>query len=117
MLVHHDLADGEPGARNGQFATGMEHKMGLKGSATCELGFGQEPGRPAVGRLLGEVHQGIARMFQLIEHSRMNVGTKSMAALSTGYRNALEFTRTRTQSADPTRLPHPRPGRRRAGRR
>lgn len=97
---HVDLDTGELDARNGVFATGIEHKMGLKGSATCELSFGQETGRPAVGRLLGDVHKGIAQMFQLIEHSRMNVGTKSMAALSTGYLNALEFARTRVQSAD-----------------
>jgi hypothetical protein len=49
------------------------------------------------------VHDGIAQMFQVIEHARMMVGTKAIATLSTGYLNALEFARTRVQSADLTR--------------
>ncbi len=74
--------------------------MGLKVSATCELTFGD--GEPAVGWLLGEVHDGIAQMFQVIEHARMMVGTKAMATLSTGYLNALEYAKTRVQGADMT---------------
>jgi hypothetical protein len=49
------------------------------------------------------VHNGIAQMFQVIENARMMVGTKAIATLSTGYLNALEFARTRVQSADLTR--------------
>ena len=74
---HFDPATGEPGERNGVFVTGVEHKMGLKASATCELTFGQH-GVPAVGYLLGEVHDGIAQMFQVIEYARMMVGTKAI---------------------------------------
>jgi hypothetical protein len=48
------------------------------------------------------VHEGIAQMFQVIEHARMMVGTKAIATLSTGYLNALEFAKTRVQSADLT---------------
>jgi alkylation response protein AidB-like acyl-CoA dehydrogenase len=96
---HFDLQTGELGARNGAFVTGVEHKMGLKTSATCELTFGQH-GTPAVGYLLGEVHDGIAQMFEVIEHARMLVGTKAIGTLSTGYLNALDYARNRVQGAD-----------------
>jgi alkylation response protein AidB-like acyl-CoA dehydrogenase len=93
-----DPQTGELGERNGVYVTGVEHKMGLKVSNTCELTFGQDS--PAVGYLLGDVHDGIAQMFQIIEYARMMVGTKAIATLSTGYLNALEYAKTRVQSAD-----------------
>ena len=99
---HSDPATGELGERNGVFVTGVEHKMGLKVSTTCELSFGLN-GSPAVGYLLGERHDGIAQMFQVIEYARMMVGTKAIATLSTGYLNALDYAKTRVQSADLTR--------------
>ena len=94
-------ADGNPGERNGVEVTNLEHKMGLKASTTCELTFGAR--RPAVGTLVGDVHDGIRQMFMIIEHARMMVGTKAIAALSTGYLNALDYARTRVQGADLTR--------------
>lgn len=93
-----DPETGELGERNGVYVTGVEHKMGLKVSNTCEMTFGQN--QPAVGYLLGDVHDGIAQMFQIIEYARMMVGTKAIATLSTGYLNALDYARTRVQSAD-----------------
>src|SRR3546814_12619877 len=75
--------------------------MGLKVSATCELSFGQHD-KPAVGWLVGEVHNGIAQMFDVIENARMMVGTKAIATLSTGYLNALEYAKERVQGADLT---------------
>jgi alkylation response protein AidB-like acyl-CoA dehydrogenase len=78
-----DPVTGRLGARNGAFVTNVEHKMGLKASATCELVFGQH-GEPAVGHLLGEVHDGIAQMFEVIEYARMMVGTKAIGTLSAG---------------------------------
>jgi alkylation response protein AidB-like acyl-CoA dehydrogenase len=98
-----DPRTGELGERNGVFATNLEHKMGMKVSTTCELTFGQH-GVPAVGYLLGEVHNGIAQMFQVIEYARMSVGTKAIATLSTGYLNALAYAKERVQSADLTRM-------------
>ena len=92
--------DGSLGERNGVVATGLEKKMGLKGSATCELTFGAE--EPAVGWLVGDVHDGIRQMFRVIQHARMLIGTKSAATLSTGYLNALEYANQRVQSADLT---------------
>ncbi len=99
---HFDADTGELGERNGAFVTGVEHKMGLKVSTTCELSFGIH-GTPAVGYLLGERHDGIAQMFQVIEYARMMVGTKAIATLSTGYLNAVEYAKQRVQSADLTR--------------
>src|SRR6201992_1935181 len=98
-----DPETGEPGERNGVFVTGLEHKMGLKVSATCELTFGQH-GVPAVGWLVGDSHRGIAQMFKVIEYARMMVGTKAIATLSTGYLNALEYAKTRIQGADLTQM-------------
>jgi alkylation response protein AidB-like acyl-CoA dehydrogenase len=93
-----DWDSGELGARNGVYVTNVEHKMGLKVSNTCELTFGER--RPAKGWLVGEVHDGIAQMFQVIEMARMMVGTKAIATLSTGYLNALEYAKDRVQGAD-----------------
>lgn len=100
---HFDLETGElTGERNGVYATNVERKMGIKVSTTCEMTFGGD-GTPARGWLLGEVHDGIKQMFQVIEHARMMVGTKAIATLSTGYLNALEYARTRVQGSDLTR--------------
>jgi alkylation response protein AidB-like acyl-CoA dehydrogenase len=96
-----DWETGELGARNGVVATNLEHKMGLKASTTCELTFGDTT--PAKGWLLGEVHDGIAQMFKVIEHARMMVGTKAYSELSAGYLAALDYAKTRVQSADLTR--------------
>ncbi|KFA91580.1 acyl-CoA dehydrogenase [Archangium violaceum] len=90
--------NGAPGERNGVVCTKIEDKMGLKGSVTCELTFGD--GKPARGLLLGEVHDGIRQMFHIIEQARMAVGIKSMATVSTAYLNALEFAKDRKQGSD-----------------
>jgi len=94
--------DGTLGERNGVEATAVEHKMGLHASTTCELTFGA--GRPAVGTLIGDTHDGIRQMFMIIEAARMMVGTKAIATLSTGYLNALEYAKTRVQGADLTQM-------------
>ncbi len=100
---HFDPESGAIGDRNGVFVTNVEHKMGLKASATCELTFGGH-GIPAKGWLVGEVHNGIAQMFEVIEEARMMVGVKAIATLSTGYRNALDYAKTRVQGADLTQM-------------
>jgi alkylation response protein AidB-like acyl-CoA dehydrogenase len=104
---HFDLETGEPtGVRNGVYVTGVEKKMGIRVSTTCEVVFGDPAvggGEPARGWLLGEVHDGIAQMFQVIENARMLVGTKAIATLSTGYLNALDYARSRVQGPDLTR--------------
>src|ERR1700756_1760446 len=65
-----DPETGAPGERNGVFVTGLEHKMGLKVSTTTELTFGGHR-IPATGWLVGDVHNGIAQMFEVIEYARM----------------------------------------------
>ncbi|MEV0435699.1 MULTISPECIES: acyl-CoA dehydrogenase [Nocardia] len=101
--THFDFETETFGDRNGVFVTNVEHKMGIKASATCELTFGGH-GVPAKGWLVGEVHNGIAQMFDVIENARMMVGTKAIATLSTGYLNALEYAKTRVQGADLTQM-------------
>jgi alkylation response protein AidB-like acyl-CoA dehydrogenase len=95
-------ADGSLGERNGVRVSNIEHKMGIKGSATCELSLGQD-GTPCIGYLVGDVHDGIRQMFLVIEYARMMVGTKAMSTLSTGYLNALDYAKLRQQGADLTR--------------
>jgi alkylation response protein AidB-like acyl-CoA dehydrogenase len=93
-----DLETGELGKRNGVYVTGVESKMGLNVSATCEVNLGEK--EPAVGYLLGDVHQGIAQMFKIIEFARMMVGTKAIATLSAGYLQALSYAKVRVQGGD-----------------
>jgi len=104
---HFDHETGElTGERNGVHLTNLEKKLGIKVSNTCELTFGDSAvagGAPAKGWLLGEVHDGIAQMFQLIENARMMVGTKAIATLSSGYLNALDYATERVQGPDLTR--------------
>ena len=95
---HVDLETGDLGERNGVYVTNVEHKMGLKVSTTCEVSFGEK--EPAVGTLVGDVHNGIAQMFHVIEYARMFVGAKAIATLSTGYLNALDYAKTRLQGQD-----------------
>ncbi|WP_330251771.1 acyl-CoA dehydrogenase [Nocardia sp. NBC_00565] len=100
---HFDFDTQTLGDRNGAFVTNVEHKMGIKVSATCEVTFGGH-GVPAKGWLVGEVHNGIAQMFDVIENARMMVGTKAIATLSTGYLNALDYAKQRVQGADLTQM-------------
>jgi alkylation response protein AidB-like acyl-CoA dehydrogenase len=97
-----DPATGELGERNGAYVTNVEKKMGLKVSTTCELTFGEK--EPAVGYLVGGVHEGIKQMFLIIEQARMMVGTKAISTLSTGYLNALAYAKERVQGADLTKM-------------
>ena len=95
-----DFETGALGKRNGVYVTNVEHKMGLNVSSTCEMNLGEK--EPAVGYLLGDVHDGIAQMFKVIEYARMMVGTKAIATLSAGYQQALSYAKTRVQGPDLT---------------
>ena len=97
-----DIETGELGERNGAYVTNVEKKMGIKVSTTCEITFGEK--EPAIGYLVGDVHDGIAQMFKVIEYARMMVGTKAIATLSTGYLNALDYAKNRVQGADLTQM-------------
>src|SRR5688500_6680308 len=98
---HYDVETGVLGQRNGVYVTNVEKKMGLKVSTTCELTFGAGD-VPAQGWLVGEVHDGIAQMFKVIEYARMVVGAKAVATLSAGYQVALAYAKERVQGADLT---------------
>ena len=87
--------DGSLGERNPAKVTNVEDKMGLKASSTCEITF-----ENARGVLVGEVHDGIAQMFKVIEYARMLVGTKAIETLSTGYLNGLDYAKVRVQGPD-----------------
>jgi len=95
---HFDKETGAPLGRNGIYVTNVEHKMGLNSSATCEMNLGEK--EPAVGYLLGDVHNGIFQMFKVIEFARMMVGTKAIATLSAGYQQALSYAKVRIQGGD-----------------
>lgn len=88
--------------RNGVYVTGIEHKMGMKSSPTCELTFGGD--KPAVGWLVGEAHAGISQMFRVLSYARMVVGVKATGTLSAGYLQALAYAKQRVQGADLTRF-------------
>jgi alkylation response protein AidB-like acyl-CoA dehydrogenase len=97
--------DGSPKEPNGVVTSNIEHKMGIKGSVTCELTFGLD--KPCVGWLLGGVHEGIRQMFHVLEDARMSIGSKSAATMSAGYLNALAYAKERIQSADLTQTRDP----------
>jgi alkylation response protein AidB-like acyl-CoA dehydrogenase len=90
--------DGSLGEKNGVVCAKLEKKMGIKGSVTCEMTYGESS--PCRGFLVGNVHDGIRQMFHVIEHARMAVGVKSMAELSTAYKGALEYAKERIQGPD-----------------
>ena len=87
--------DGSLGRRNGVYASGLESKMGIKYSATCEMQLGEK--EECIGFLLGDKHEGIKQMFKIIENARMMVGVKAIATLSTAYLNALKYSQERVQ--------------------
>lgn len=92
ILVNDDGALGEP---NDVFCTGIEHKMGLHGSPTCSVSFG-ENGK-CIGYLLGEENTGIKLMFQMMNEARIDVGLHGQAMTSVAYLNALKYARERIQ--------------------
>jgi alkylation response protein AidB-like acyl-CoA dehydrogenase len=76
----------------------IEHKMGLNGSATCVLNFGE--GGDSVGELMGGVAgQGMRQMFQMMNFARISVGVQGLGCAGTSYLNALQFARDRKQGA------------------
>jgi alkylation response protein AidB-like acyl-CoA dehydrogenase len=85
-------ADGRPGARNGVVCTALEHKMGIKGSATCQLTF-----EDATGWLVGEPHRGLACMFTMMNSERLSVGIQGLGAAETSYQSAVAYARERIQ--------------------
>ncbi len=94
----YDPQTGEIVRRNGAYVESIEKKMGIKSTPTCELIFGAK--EPAVGYLLGNSHEGLRQMFEILTYFRMMVGAKTAAALSTGYLAARDYAEDRIQGSD-----------------
>jgi len=89
-------ADGSLGEANDVTVGSIEHKMGLNGSATCVLNFGENEG--CIGELVGKAeNQGMPQMFRMMNAARISVGVQGMAVASSAYLNALEYARDRKQ--------------------
>ena len=87
--------DGSLGEANDVFCGGVEHKMGIHGSSTCTLNFG-ENGR-CRGILLGEPHSGMAKMFQMMNEARMGCGVQALGLAASSYDTARQYARERIQ--------------------
>jgi len=85
-------ADGSVGARNGVKCTAIEHKMGIKASATCQLSFDE-----ATGWLVGEPHKGMRAMFVMMNSERLSVGTQGLGIGEVAYQSAVAYARDRLQ--------------------
>lgn len=100
FLVPKYLLDehGEPGEKNDIRCIAIEHKMGIHGSPTCTLSYGDEGG--ALGYLVGEPHQGLATMFVMMNDARFSVGVQGVALGERAYQAALGYARERVQGRD-----------------
>ena len=87
--------DGSLGARNDLICASIEHKMGIHGSATSVMAFGDGPG--AIGYLVGEPNHGLEYMFTMMNHARLNVGLEGVAISERAYQQAVGYARDRVQ--------------------
>ncbi len=94
--------DGRPGARNGVTCTAIEHKMGLKGSATAQLYFDE-----AVGWLVGEPNKGMRAMFTMMNAERLSVGIQGLGVAETAYQSAAFYAKDRIQGRALSGAKHP----------
>ena len=85
-------ADGTLGERNPIFCTGLEHKMGIRGSATCQINLDG-----ALGTLVGQPNKGLAAMFVMMNAARLGVGNQSVGLTEVAYQNAAAYARDRLQ--------------------
>ena len=93
------LSDDSTGEPNDVQVSSIEHKMGINGSATCVLNFGDNGN--CVGELVGGVENlGMSQMFRMMNGARIAVGLQGLAVASTAYLNALEYARERKQGSN-----------------
>lgn len=97
--------DGTLGKRNDYVIAGIEHKMGIKGSATCSISFGDNG--DCYAELLGAERQGMKIMFQLMNEARIGVGIQGLGTASAAYQHALEYARERRQGASLMNMMNP----------
>ena len=99
-------ADGSAGASNDITVAAIEHKMGINGSATCQLNYGEDDG--CIGELVGTAeNQGMLQMFHLMNTARIATGLQGMAVASSAYLNALDYAKERKQGASITQWKDP----------
>ena len=85
-------ADGTLGTRNGVFCSGIEHKMGIHGNATCQITL-----EGATGSLVGQPNKGMNAMFVMMNAARLGVGNQSLGLTEVAYQNALAYAKDRVQ--------------------
>lgn len=95
---YHVNEDGSIGEPNDVTCAGIEHKMGLKGSATCQMSYGDNGN--CIGEILGKPRQGITVMFLIMNEERLNVGVQGLGLASAAYLNAVEYAKERKQGVD-----------------
>ena len=88
-------ADGTPGKRNDVKCIGLEHKLGIHGSPTCTMRYGDDGG--AIGWMVGEENRGLNCMFTLMNNARLHVGMQGVAIGERAYQQALAFAKERRQ--------------------
>jgi acyl-CoA dehydrogenase len=92
-------ADGSTGDRNDVYATSVEHKLGIHASPTCVMNFGDGDG--AIGYLIGEEGKGLANMFTMMNHARLEVGVQGLAISERAYQLARAYALDRVQGRAP----------------
>lgn len=85
------------GSRNDLICSSIEHKLGINGSPTCTMSFGDNEG--AIGYLVGEENRGLMYMFTMMNNARMSVGLEGVAIAERSYQQAVEYAKERVQSA------------------
>lgn len=91
--------DGSLGERNDVNVVSTEHKLGINASPTCVMAFGENDG--AIGHMIGEPGQGLACMFTLMNHARLEVGLQGAALSERSYQDALDYAQQRVQGRHP----------------
>ena len=94
--------DGSLGPRNGAKATGIEHKLGIKASATCQMSFDE-----AKGWLIGEPHKGMRAMFTMMNTERLAVGVQGLGVGEASYQSAVFYAKERLQGRSLSGAKHP----------
>jgi len=89
-------ADGSPGEKNDVTCVSLEHKLGIHGSPTCVLSYGDQ-GEGAVGYLIGDENQGMRYMFTMMNNARLSVGLEGLALGERSYQQAVSYAAERTQ--------------------
>lgn len=89
---------GYPNTRNDVYAVSVEHKLGIHGSPTCTMNFGENGG--AIGYLVGEENKGLMYMFTMMNHARQNVGVQGLGISERAYQHAVAFAKERLQSTN-----------------